>query len=204
MYGVVQRPTHRNTSLEAAQFEGSGHRFADLSEPGYGVAVLNNAKYGYGVIDNTLTLSLLRGPLYPDALADEGEHRFIYSLYPHVGDWTEGEVTREAFALNSPLIVLPATGGGDGEAGFVTAEGVSLALGSLKPADVGEGLILRVYEPHGARGQATLRFAQAPVRVERVNLLEEASSEGSTPRLDGNSVTLDVRPFEVTTVRLVF
>ncbi len=204
MYGVVQRPTHRNTSLEAAQFEGSGHRFADLSEPGYGVAILNNAKYGYGVHDNVITLSLLRGPLYPDALADEGRHRFTYSVFPHVGDWTTAGVTREAFALNSPLVVLPASGDGNENGGFVTTEGVELALGSLKPADVGEGLILRVYEPHGARGTAVLRFANVPVRVERVNLLEEATAEGSRPELEGNSVTLQFRPFEVTTLRLVF
>jgi alpha-mannosidase len=204
MYGVVQRPTHRNTSLEAAQFEGSGHRFADLSEPGYGVAILNNAKYGYGAIENVLTLSLLRGPLYPDALADEGEHHFTYSLFPHEGDWTSGGVTSEAIALNSPLVVLPAAGDGAEEAGLVTLEGVSLALGALKPADGGDGLILRIYEPHGGRGKAKLRFAKTPARVERVDLLEETTTDGSMPDVAGNTVTLNVRPFEVTTLRLVF
>ena len=89
MYGVVRRPTHRNTSWDAARFEVSAHRFADLSEPGYGVALLNDGKYGHSVHGNVLTLSLLRSPLYPDPTADEGEHHFTYSLLPHAGDWTE-------------------------------------------------------------------------------------------------------------------
>ena len=89
IYGVVRRPTHRNTSWDAARFEVSGHRFADMSEAGYGVALLNDGKYGHSAHGNVLGLSLVRGPLYPDPLADEGHHRFTYSLFPHPGDWTE-------------------------------------------------------------------------------------------------------------------
>ena len=107
LYGVTRRPTHRNTSWDAARYEVSGHRFADLSEPDYGVALLNDAKYGYSAHGNVLTLSLLRGPLYPDPGADEGAHDFTYSLFPHPGDWIEGNVVTEAFALNSPLIAVP-------------------------------------------------------------------------------------------------
>ncbi|MEA2512406.1 MAG: alpha-mannosidase [Thermomicrobiales bacterium] len=204
MYGVVRRPTHRNTSLAAAQFEGSGHRFADLSEPGYGVALLNDGKYGHGVHENVLTLSLLRGPLYPDPLADEGEHRFTYSLLPHTGDWTDSTVVQEAFALNSPLIPVPA--GADTAAsasGLLETEGVPLALGSLKRADDGDGVILRLYEPHGRRGTTTLRFSRPLQTAERVNLLEEPA-EGSQPLEIGvdHSLSLSVRPFEVISLRL--
>ena len=113
---MVHRPTHRNTSHDAAQFEGSGHRFADLSEAGYGVALLNDGKYGHGVHGNVLSLSLLRSPLYPDALADEGQHHFTYSLFPHLGDWSEAGVVAEAHALNSPLTVVSTeAGASDGE-----------------------------------------------------------------------------------------
>ena len=66
-----------------SRFEGCGHRWGDISEPGYGVALLNDGKYGYEALGNDLMLSLLRGPLYPDPLADEGEHRFTYSVFPH-------------------------------------------------------------------------------------------------------------------------
>src|SRR5215211_3059179 len=199
MYGVVKRPTHRNTSWDEARFEVCAHRFADLSEPGYGIALLNDGKYGHSARDNVLGISLLRSPLYPDPFTDEGEHRFTYSLFPHPRDWTEAGVAREAFSLNSPLVV----GGGGGEAaeyGLVATEGVELALGSLKRAEDGRGVILRLYEPHGKRGPATLRFAFGPNSVERVNLLEEP--EGTVETREGE-VRLDVRPFEVLTLRVL-
>jgi alpha-mannosidase len=197
MYGVVKRPTHRNTSWDEARFEVGAHRFADVSEPGYGVALLNDGKYGYSARDNVLGLSLLRSPLYPDPLADEGEHRFTYSLFPHPGDWTEAGVTREAFSLNSPLIA--GVGAGPSEYGLVVVEGAELALGSLKRAEDGRGVILRLYEPHGARGSSTLRFSFHLRGAERVDLLEE--QEG-TVEVRGDEILLDVRPFEVLTLRV--
>jgi alpha-mannosidase len=198
MYGALGRPTHQNTSWETARFEVSAHRFANLSEPGYGAALLNDAKYGHSSRGNVLGLSLLRGPLYPDPFADEGHHRFTYSLYPHPGDWTEGGVVREAFALNSPLVAVES--GDVSEFGFVAARGVELALGSLKRSENGRGVILRLYEPHGARGEAVLRFGFEVVRVERTNLLEETEGE---VEVRGGEIRLQARPFEVITLRVV-
>jgi alpha-mannosidase len=198
MYGVVKRPTHRNTSWDEARFEVGAHRFADLSEPGYGVALLNDGKYGHSARDNVLGISLLRGPLYPDPLADEGEHSFTYSLFPHPGDWTQAGVTSEALSLNSPLVVK--TGGPEAaEYGLLKAEGLELALGSLKLAEEGGGVILRLYEPHGARGECTLRFAHRPESVERTNLLEEPEEPLEVRE---GAVRLAVRPFEVVTLRV--
>jgi alpha-mannosidase len=201
MYGVVRRPTHRNTTWDAARFEVAAHRFADLSEPGYGVALLNDGKYGHGAHDNVLSLSLVRGPLYPDPYADEGEHHFTYSVLPHVGDWTDAGVAAEAFALNSPLIVAPAGDHSPGAFGLVEASGLPLALGSLKRAEDGDALILRLYEPHGARGEATLRFARPLRQVTAVNLLEEPDE---TPGIawDGDTVRIEARPFQVLTLRI--
>ena len=196
MYGVVKRPTHRNTSWDEARFEVCAHRFADLSEPGYGVALLNDGKYGHSARDNVLGISLLRGPLYPDPLADEGEHSFTYSLFPHPGDWTEAGVSREALSLNSPLIVSEGVAE-QAEYGLLEAEGVELALGALKPAEDGRGEILRLYEPHGARGECILRFTRRAESVQHANLLEEP--EGMVEVSDG-AVRLPVRPFEVVTL----
>jgi alpha-mannosidase len=205
LYGVTRRPTHRNTSWDASRYEVSGHRFADLSEPDYGVALLNDAKYGYSAHGNLLTLSLLRSPLYPDPGADEGRHAFTYSLFPHPGDWTEGNVVNEAFALNSPLIAVPAAGSGpQGGSGYLLdLDGLPLSLGSLKRAEDGDGLILRLHEPHGNRGRATLRFQMPLRRIDRVNLLEEPA-DGPAPMLadDGRAIHLDVRPFEVVSLRV--
>jgi alpha-mannosidase len=200
MFGALRRPTHHNTPWDATRFEVSVHRFCDLSEPGYGVALLNDGKYGHSAKGNVIGISLLRSPLYPDPFADEGEHRFTYSLFPHPGDWTGAGVAQEAFVLNAPL--FPVTAQGDAlPQGFslLEAEGLELALGSLKLAEDGDSVILRLYEPHGARGECTLRFARPVERVERVNLLEE--TEGSVEVHEG-AVRLGVRPFEVVTLRV--
>jgi alpha-mannosidase len=202
MYGVVRRPVHRNTSWEAARFEVAAHRFVDLSEIGYGVALLNDGRYGHSARDNVLGISLLRSPLYPDPLADEGHHSFTYSLFPHPGDWTEAGVVEEAFALNSPLRAVRPDGPDEGPVsgtGFVAVEGVRLALGSLKRAEDDRGFVLRLYEPRGARGVCILRFAGSIRWVVKTDLLE---NEEETLDVRDDAVHLRVTPFEVVTLRV--
>jgi len=201
MYGAHRRPTHRNTSWDATRFEVSAHRFADLSEPDYGVALLNDGKYGHSARDNVLGMSLLRSPMYPDPLADEGDHRFVYGLFPHPGDWTEARVVEEAFALNSPLFVAPGAPEGalPAESGLVGVEGLPVALGSLKMSEDARAVVLRLYEPRGARGECALRFARGVERAERADLLEEPAGEVEVR--DG-AVRLELRPFEVVTLRV--
>jgi alpha-mannosidase len=202
MYGAHERPTHRNTSWDAARFEVSAHRWADLSEPGYGVALLNDGRYGHSAAGNVLGLSLVRSPLYPDPFADEGHHSFTYALYPHPGHWTGAGVVEEAFALNSPLVAVAASGGASGGFGFVEIEGVALALGSLKLSEDGDGVILRLHEPHGARGESTLHFARPVEGVKSSNLLEEPTDE--PVEAEGSALRLAVRPFEVVSLRVRF
>jgi alpha-mannosidase len=197
MSGAHARPTHRNTSWDETRFEVSAHRFCDLSEPGYGVALLNDGRYGHSAKDNVLGISLLRSPLSSDLLADEGEHRFTYALFPHPDGWTEAGVAREAFWLNSPLAAVP---GGAGDFSFCEAEGVELALGSLKLSEDGDAVILRLYEPHGARGRCALRFGSGLRDARRVNLLEEHGE--AELEVEGDVVRFEVRPFEVVTLRL--
>jgi alpha-mannosidase len=151
-FGVVERPTHANTSWEAAMFEWAAHRFVDLSEPGFGLALLNDGKYGHSARGDVLGLSLVRSPIYPDPLADEGEQGFAYALMPHAGAWHEAGVRVEAEALNQPLLGLSAPGAAEGELRPLALEGVTAALAGLKRAEDGGGLVLRVYEPAGARG----------------------------------------------------
>ncbi len=196
MYGAVYRPTHRNGPWDAARFEGCGHRWGDISEPGFGVALLNTSKYGYEALGSDLMLSLLRSPLYPDPLADEGEHHFVYSILPHIGDWTEADVVSEAFDLNSPLVVST----GAPLPSLVESRGLPLSIGALKRAEDGAGLILRIYEPNGARGTATVAFTRSMSRIEEVNLLEESTD---TLLTQGNNIELDFGPFQVRTLRLV-
>ena len=150
-FGVVERPTHRNTSWDEARFEVPGHRFADLSEPGYGAALLNDGRYGHHALGSELGLSLLRSPFWPDPLADEGAQELVYSLLPHAGGWLEGGVLAEAEDLNRPLYALAARGG-PASLRPLAIERPAVALGALKALEDGGGLLLRVYEPQGARG----------------------------------------------------
>ncbi|QFY63978.1 alpha-mannosidase (plasmid) [Rhizobium grahamii] len=183
-YGVVERPTHSNTSWDAAMFEAPAHRFADLSEPGFGVAILNDAKYGHSIRGNVLGLSLLRSPIYPDPLADEGFQRFTYALMPHEGAWYDGGVREEAEDLNQPLLVAPATDRATGNWQPLKTSGIDAALSTIKPTEDGDGLIVRVYEPAGRRGALALDLPSGWRNEGPVSILEEAMdipAEGLMP-----------------------
>ena len=190
-FGVIERPTFANTSWEQAMFEWAAHRFIDVSEPGFGVALLNDAKYGHSARGGVLGLSLVRGSIYPDLTADEGEQAFTYALMPHAGAWHEGGVREEADALNQPLLATPAPGAAEGVFQPLALEGLPVALAGLKRAEDGAGLVLRVYEPAGARGLATPKPPPGWRVVGPVDLLEHPASVASA-----------LRPFEVRSWRL--
>ncbi|ULH18024.1 glycosyl hydrolase-related protein (plasmid) [Deinococcus sp. KNUC1210] len=198
--GAQARTIHQNTPFDAAHFEVSAHRWADVSQPGRGLSVLNDGRYGHSALScgpsgSELSLSLVRGPMWPDPQADLGEHQLTYALYPHAGDWRRAHTTREGFDLNSPLTALPGTRP-PGPA--LKLSGLPLMLSALKRAEVGNDLILRLYEPHGMSGAATIALAGL-TRAERVNLLEDT---GEALSVQSRQVTLDIRPFELLTLRL--
>jgi alpha-mannosidase len=194
-FGVTERATHRNTPWDAARFEVAGHRFADLAEPGYGVALLNDGRYGYHAHPSELGLSLLRAPVFPDTLADEGAHTLTYALLPHAGDWLTGGVLAEAEDLNRPLFARPVQANAPRVWRPLVVTGLPLALGALKPAEEGPGLVLRLYEPQGARGAAPLTLPKG-WRAEAVNVLEDPLGDASA---DDPVFT----PFQVRSWRLV-
>ncbi|HLI43009.1 MAG TPA: glycoside hydrolase family 38 C-terminal domain-containing protein [Acidimicrobiales bacterium] len=200
-FGHVERPTHANTSWDAARFEVPAQRWAALTDGTFGAALLNDCKHGYDVRAGVIRLSLLRGPGWPDPEADAGTHLFCYAVTPLSGGSLESAAV-QAEALNLPLRVVPALGGGKGELGpegaLVTVDG---ALASaVKRADDDSGdLVVRLYEHRGTRSAATVSFAAAPARAARVDLLERELAE--VPVTNG-AVSLDLRPFELVTVRV--
>jgi alpha-mannosidase len=194
-HGHIHRPAVSNTSWDAARFEVCAHRWADLSEPGYGVALLNDCKYGYDIRGNVMRLSLLRGPGYPDPEADHGQHRFAYALLPHTGDLrAPGGVIAEAEAFNLPLTVV--AGLGRGYVLAVDRPGVSIE--AVKPADRSDHVVVRICEVGGSRGPARLTLNLPVAAAWRTDLLERDLAE--VP-LDGHSVTLELRPFELVTLK---
>ena len=204
-FGQVERPTHENTTWDEARFEVCAQQWADLSEPGYGVALLNDCKYGYDIHGNVMRLSLLRAPSWPDPVADRGAHRFTYALLPHRGGVAEGRVVEEARELNEPLRLVreprhpgprPAT------ASLVRVDGLALQVSAVKHADRSDGTVVRVVEVHGRRGSSSLTLWRPIARAYRCDLLERDEAE-LVVATDGTLV-LDSAPFEITTVRVVF
>jgi alpha-mannosidase len=200
-WGNVQRPTHRNTSWDWARFETCAQKWVDLSEGGYGVSLLNDSKYGHDVRDNVMRISLLRGTTIPDPQADVGEHQFTYSLLPHTGPWDETTIAA-AYALNDALIV---TEGGRRPSisplrSLVSVDRPNIVIETVKQAEDGNGVVVRLYESQRQRGPVTLTVGFELAGAWRTNLLEEnqAPLEPS-----GNSVTLSVKPYEIVTLRLV-
>ncbi len=200
-FGAVERPTHRNTAWDAAQFEVPAQRWADLSEGGYGVSLLNDSKYGYSVQDGVLALSLLRAPTHPDPEADQGVHEFTYALWPHGENWRE-EVVAQAGRLNHPLLVRYSEGGGTWlpvTFGVVRSETPCAVVETLKRAEDEDALIVRVYEARGGRCTARLTFGAPIARAEAVNLLEEAQGAVETA---GAALRCALTPYQVRTFRV--
>jgi alpha-mannosidase len=199
-FGAVERPTHRNTSWDWARFEVCAHRWVDLAEGDYGVALLNDGKYGHSLHDNVLGLSLLKGAVFPDPDADRGLHRFTYSLLPHAGDWRAGQVVRRAYELNAPLRAARLQGRSAGERmSFLSADCDHVIVETVKVAEDGDGLVVRLYEAHNMRGPVTLRFARPVAGAEEVDLLER--TVGAVD-VEGDTVRFAVRPFEIKTLRV--
>lgn len=207
-FGSIERPTHTNTSWEQAQFEVCGHRWADLSEGGYGVSLLNDCKYGYDIKGNVMRLSLLRSPRWPDAQADQGVHAFTYSLYPHEGDWRTGAAVREGYQLNHPHQAVLGTGKPGmlpSRGAFVQVDSKHAILDTLKMTEDGKGLLLRFYESSGGREtvEVSLQHGQESIfgnAFVEADLNEKAA--GETIPLDNGKSRFQVRPYEVVTYRL--
>jgi alpha-mannosidase len=196
-FGALERPTHRNTSWDEGKFEVCGLRWADLSEGNYGVSLLNDSKYGHDVLGNVLRLTLLRGTEFPDPEADQGTHEFTYSLLPHLGDWRTGETVRRAAELNVPLLAMP-TAAAQPPASFLRVAGPAI-LETLKPAEDGDGIILRFYEPNGERGRVEVE-ADLPCReVLACNLVEE---NGAPVEAAAGRFAFDLTPYQIRTFRL--
>ena len=203
-WGNVQRPTHRNTSWDWARFETCAQKWVDLSEGDYGVSLLNDCKYGHDIQVNVMRLSLLRSPTSPDPEADQGEHSFTYSLLPHAGTWNE-ETIGAAYALNDPLLVYtparrerqPAM---QQTPPLFSVDRSNAIIETIKQAEDGRGIIVRLYESQRQRGRVTLTAGFELGEVWHTNLLERGG-EQLCPQ--GQQVTFSFKPFEIVTLRLI-
>ncbi|CAO3608492.1 unnamed protein product [Mucor fragilis] len=208
-YGVVRRPTHYNTTIDSAKFEVCGHKFADMSESNYGIALINDCKYGYATHGKTQRLSLLRAPKGPDEHADMGQHKFKYAIYPHQGNFTSSNVMQSALEFNTPLSIRYAKGkhlsSGDIVPSLFTVDGSSqVIIDTIKLAedDQGKGkqVILRLYEAYGGKSSAILKSHLKIKRIQISNILEDDTGHNAQEKEGGFLVTL--RAFQILTLKV--
>ncbi|MFS0913183.1 alpha-mannosidase [Microbacterium sp. 179-I 3D2 NHS] len=204
-FGHVHRPTHANTSWDAARFETVAHRWLHVGEPGFGVAIANDSTYGHDVArasrsgGGTVTvarLSLLRAPLFPDPEADQGEHTFRVSVRP---DATIADAVREGYRLNLP----PRRMSGAGPvAPLLSVSSDAVVVEAVKAAeDRSDDVIVRLYEAHGGRAAARLTTAFGFEAVSETDLLEREVDRSAVRAVDGTDVDLELRAFQLVTLR---
>ncbi|KAI7866274.1 glycosyl hydrolases family 38 N-terminal domain-containing protein [Spinellus fusiger] len=208
-YGVIRRPTHYNSTQDSARFEVCGHKFADLSESNYGVALINNCKYGYATQGNVQRLSLLRSPKGPDENADMGQHTFKYAIYPHDKNFCGSNVVREALEFNVPLSIRQSNG-------FeIKNETVSASIFEINPSErvildtiklaeddqgKGETIILRLYEAYGGKTATTLKSCLSIEKIQISNILED---DGETITAnDSSEFPILMNPFQILTLKV--
>jgi alpha-mannosidase len=193
-YGHVSRPTHANTSWDEAKFEVYAHKWADISENGYGVALLNSGKYGLSCQGSDMRLTLKTGGVRPDPITDCGTQYMSYALLPHVGGFDAETVIRPAYDFNYKPVEI--AGAFDVPALF-TLSAPGVICEAVKAAeDVPGAYVLRLYEAE-RNGTSCVLNVSGATRVVETNMLEEPIAE--LP-MDGEAVKLHFRPFEIKTV----
>ena len=201
-HGALERPTFANDPFETAMFECCAHKWVDLSQSDFGVAIMNDCKYGHDISGSLMRITLMRGPVCPDRTGDVGQQDFVYSLYPHAGGWSDADVTNLARTLNQPLTAVRSAGGGKSTASssFFGLSGKNLVLDAVKQAQDGNGVIVRVNETQRRSGEGTLTLPFIPKAVYECDLMEQ----NERPVLfAGGSFTFACKPFEVKTFRIV-
>ena len=201
-FGNIERPTHWNRPQDFGMFEVPAQRWADLSEGDYGVALLNDCKYGHDIRDNVMRLTLLRAPKWPGKNADvDKTHQFTYSILPHAGTYTNG-VVREGYELNVPATarVVKAKGGKlPARMSRMSVSGGNIVIDTVKKAEDDNGIIVRMYEAHGCRGRYEF-ITNLPVkRIVETNLMEK---EEKGLGMKNGTLALEFKPFQIVTVKL--
>ena len=203
-FGSLERPTNENTSWQYAQFEICAQKWIDISQHDYGAAVLNNGKYGYRAKGTTIDVDLLRSPCNPDVNADYGHHSFTYAFYPHSGSRVEAQVARHAYALNFPLTVVKT--GNNGQINSAGAQQLmslshsgSAVIESIKAAEDGRGIIIRLYENAGADCELTLKPNFRFQRASAVDLIEREVTECSVV---SGVISAKLKPFEILSIKI--
>jgi alpha-mannosidase len=199
-FGNILRPNHLTTSFDEAKFEVCAHKWGDISEGNYGVSLLNDCKYGYSITNSVMELSLLRSADFPSPSRDKGRHSFTYWLYPHQGGIAAAGVAHYGYELNVPLLAAAGPASSAGGA-LISVTGKSVIVDTLKNAEDGDGIILRVYETYNMTVPVSISFGVSVADCEECNLLEEKIA--NLP-VEHDTISFTVKPFEIRSFRIRF
>jgi alpha-mannosidase len=200
-FGNLTRKVHSNTSWDTARFESCGQKWIDLSEGHYGVSLLNDCKYGHSIKNGNMAITLIKSGIEPNPTTDQEEHYFTYAIYPHAQSWRSAGTVREAAKLNQPAYAV--RGGVPGAASsFASLNKSNVVLETMKLAEDGEGIILRIYECENALTKVHVNLGVAGVTsVQECNLMEESIT---TVPIAGNGFDLKIKPYEIKSYRVRF
>ncbi|MBR3929896.1 MAG: alpha-mannosidase [Clostridia bacterium] len=192
-FGHIRRSNHRSTDVEKARFEICNHKFSDLSENAYGIALLNDSKYGLSVNEGSMRLSLHKGGMLPDSAGDKGRHFTRYAILPHAEGFSAKSVVQPAYAFN----YLPIAGKRM-ENPLVSVDKDNIIIEAVKPLEDAENAyILRLYDAAGDYTKTNLSFGHAVKRICQCNMLEEEIAD-----VEKNQLTF--KPFEIKTVKVEY
>lgn len=195
-YGNIRRPITRNNSWEVAKFEVIAHKWIDLAETGYGVALLNDCKYGHDIKENVMRISLIKSAVDPDYSADLGSHTFTYAILPHTVEWYESGLEQEAFDLNNPLTatlgVCEALKGS-----LFTFDQDNVEVDCIKLAEYGDQVIVRFHEYMGRRTHVTIESSLPVDSWQECDLMEAPIEEPKT-----SALTMEIKPYEIKTIAI--
>jgi alpha-mannosidase len=204
-YGSIERPTTRNNSWEKAQFEVPAMRWADLGDDHQGLSILNDSKYGYDAVGNTLRITLLRSPTWPDADADRGHQHFVYALYPHAGTWKQAKTVRRGYELNDPMSaeqVFSHSGTLPSFYSWTALENEDVTLTAVKKAEDSDALVFRMYEWAGTATEVKLHIPHGATYAVESNMMEKP--EGDHLNLTNDVVTVPIKPYEILTLQAIY
>lgn len=198
-FGTIKRKTHKNTTWDVARFESCGQKWMDFSEGHYGLSLLNDCKYGHSVDGSTIALTLIKSGIEPNPETDQEMHYFTYALWPHAGDWKTGRTMEEGYKLNHPVLTVLGQAKETFSLGQVDQNNV--VLETIKRAEDGNGIIVRLYESENALTPTTLTWNLPFSRVESCNALEKPL-EDSTVQIEDNGMHFTMKPHEIKTLRI--
>lgn len=204
-FGNLTRPTHSNTSWDMAKFEVCAHKWADLSDGGYGLSLLNDCKYGYSIRNQTIALTLIKSGVEPNETSDQEEHYFTYAILPHEGGWKDADTVKEAYMLNLPVLSVHPTAEANAEREAVlpllSVDSRNVIVETIKKAEDGKGVIVRAYENENRRTTVNIVLGREFKKVTECDLLE---NECGFVAKKAQTFSFEINPYEIKTFRIIY